>query len=52
MIHTVLSHENVKINKVLILCPVNTILNWVAEFEKWLGDTDEWKNINVYELSG
>ena len=25
-----------KVSTVLILCPVNTIKNWVEEFEKWL----------------
>jgi hypothetical protein len=25
----------------LIIAPYNTVLNWVAEFDKWLGDDPE-----------
>lgn len=51
LVHTVLRHENVKVNTVLILCTVSTILNWVSEFKKWLTDVDDSKLINIYEFT-
>ena len=34
--HTVLTNERVGVNRVLVICPVNTVKNWEDEFEKWL----------------
>ena len=29
-----------KMSKCLVVCPLNTVLNWVNEFEIWLDDVD------------
>lgn len=34
-LHTVLLSENLKFRTALVVCPLNTILNWVSEFKKW-----------------
>ena len=34
--HTVLDNEKTKIDRVLVICPVNTVKNWEDEFDKWL----------------
>lgn len=34
-LHTVLSSERVKLSKALVVCPLNTVLNWQAEFDRW-----------------
>ena len=36
LIHCLMTNFSDKVSTVLILCPVNTIKNWVEEFEKWL----------------
>lgn len=47
--HTLLSNdEKTNIHKVLIICPVSTVLNWVNEFDKWLKDDREYE---VYEMT-
>lgn len=33
--HTVLLAENLKFRTALVICPLNTVLNWVCEFRKW-----------------
>lgn len=37
-----------KVKRVLVVCPLSTVLNWVNEFERWLpGDLE----LEVYELT-
>lgn len=46
--HTLLQNsEKTNVKKVLVVCPLNTVLNWVAEFEKWLPNKDD---VDVFEL--
>ncbi|KAF2905325.1 hypothetical protein ILUMI_00852 [Ignelater luminosus] len=50
LVHTLINNEELtKVQKVLVVCPVNTVLNWVAEFEKWLADIGG-PPITVYDL--
>jgi transcriptional regulator ATRX len=38
-VHTMLVNvDRTKLKTCLVLCPLNTILNWQAEFENWLED--------------
>ncbi|XP_053400537.1 transcriptional regulator ATRX-like [Mercenaria mercenaria] len=49
-VHTMLSNVKLtKMTKCLVVCPLNTCLNWVNEFEIWLDDVDF--EIEVYEMS-
>ena len=46
--HTVLDNKRVGVNRVMVICPVNTVKNWQDEYEKWLtGDLE----LDVYEMS-
>ncbi|XP_029029698.1 transcriptional regulator ATRX-like [Betta splendens] len=49
-LHTVLLSENLKFRTALVVCPLNTILNWVSEFKKWQKNTGEDK-VKVTELA-
>lgn len=40
-LHTVLQSKLLNFRTALIIAPYNTVLNWVAEFDKWLGDDPE-----------
>lgn len=37
-LHTVLTCELVELKTALVVCPLNTVLNWRAEFDKWQRD--------------
>lgn len=38
-VHTMLRNKKLtKLRTCLVLCPLNTILNWESEFENWLAD--------------
>lgn len=48
LVHTVMSHFESKIRRVMVLCPVNTVKNWVDEFDKWLKND---MALDLYEMS-
>ena len=48
-VHTLIANSDITgIKNCLILCPLNTVLNWKAEFERWVPEDDE---IDVREMS-
>ncbi|XP_014365796.2 uncharacterized protein LOC106716733 [Papilio machaon] len=49
LLHTVLTHPGVGMQRVLVVCPLSTVLNWVDEINKWMGPVND--NIKVFELS-
>ncbi|XP_041981672.1 transcriptional regulator ATRX homolog isoform X3 [Aricia agestis] len=50
--HTLLSHgELTGVRRVLVVCPLSTVLNWVNEFRMWLKHTHNDIDVDVYELS-
>merc|ERR1711951_34617 len=34
-LHTMLQSKNLNFKTALVVCPLNTILNWINEFDKW-----------------
>ncbi|XP_064073832.1 uncharacterized protein LOC113396833 isoform X1 [Vanessa tameamea] len=58
LLHTVLTHPKVGMRRVLVCCPLSTVLNWVDEINKWIGPvTNKIKQrkikrkLQVFELS-
>uniref|UniRef100_A0A3B4ZYT5 DNA helicase n=1 Tax=Stegastes partitus TaxID=144197 RepID=A0A3B4ZYT5_9TELE len=49
-LHTVLLSKNLKFTTALVVCPLNTILNWVSEFKKWQSNMGEEK-VKVKEMA-
>nr|XP_046267251.1 transcriptional regulator ATRX-like isoform X2 [Scatophagus argus] len=49
-LHTVLLSENLKFRTALVVCPLNTILNWINEFRKWQDNMGKDK-VKVIELA-
>ncbi|KAF5400000.1 hypothetical protein PHET_06557 [Paragonimus heterotremus] len=48
-IHTLFMHADVlNVRRCLVICPVNTLLNWKHEWEMWLPENDQ---IDVFELA-
>lgn len=46
--HTLLTNsDRCGVEKVLVVCPLNTVLNWVAEFKQWLPKSS---NFEVFEI--
>ncbi|XP_075958784.1 transcriptional regulator ATRX-like isoform X2 [Anarhichas minor] len=49
-LHTVLLSKNLKFRTALVVCPLNTILNWISEFKKWQSDMRQ-DQVKVTELA-
>ncbi|XP_045488405.1 transcriptional regulator ATRX homolog isoform X2 [Pieris rapae] len=50
--HTLLTHSDLtNVNRVLVVCPLSTVLNWVNEFKMWLKHSETDYEVDVYELS-
>ncbi|XP_068456969.1 transcriptional regulator ATRX-like [Clinocottus analis] len=49
-LHTVLLSENLKFRTALVVCPLNTILNWEAEFKQWQSNMQQ-DQVKVTELA-
>ncbi|CAG4951078.1 unnamed protein product [Parnassius apollo] len=50
--HTLLTHSELTgVHRVLVVCPLSTVLNWVNEFRIWLKHTENEYDVDVYELS-
>lgn len=50
--HTLLTHRKLtKVERVLVVCPLSTVHNWVNEFTMWLKFATCKKEIDIYEIS-
>ncbi|KAB0803719.1 hypothetical protein PPYR_00689 [Photinus pyralis] len=48
--HTLLTNDEItNVKNVLVVCPLNTVLNWDSEYKRWLRDV-EGPEINVFEM--
>lgn len=53
-IHTLLmnSRLNKHIQKIIVVCPCNVVLNWAREFELWIDENEKLEErLNVFEFS-
>ena len=47
LVHTLMTHEDIKMQRVLVVAPLNTVLNWQVEFDKWLS-VDDRLEVKIY----
>lgn len=50
--HTLLSNSEVTgVERILVICPLSTVLNWVNEFRIWMKHVKKGTEVEVYEIS-
>ncbi|XP_049533839.1 transcriptional regulator ATRX homolog isoform X1 [Anopheles darlingi] len=50
--HTLLSNADITgIERILVVCPLSTVRNWVNEFKIWLKHVEKGSRVEVYEIS-
>ncbi|XP_053669923.1 transcriptional regulator ATRX homolog [Anopheles nili] len=50
--HTLLSNSDTTgVERVLIVCPLSTVLNWANEFNMWMKHVKKGTEVEVYEIS-
>lgn len=50
LLHTLIMYpKQLKTNRVLVICPKSTIMNWNEEFKKWLKDI-HCNNLKIFYL--
>ncbi|KAL8181242.1 UNVERIFIED_CONTAM: hypothetical protein K2H54_050653, partial [Gekko kuhli] len=50
-LHTVLLCDKLDFSTALVVCPLNTALNWMNEFEKWQEGLEDHEKLEVAELA-
>ncbi|XP_063288132.1 transcriptional regulator ATRX [Pelobates fuscus] len=49
-LHTVLLNDKLEFSTAIVVCPLNTVLNWINEFEKWQECMEDEDKLEVIEL--
>lgn len=50
LLHAVINSKEHSTNKVLVLCPVSTIINWKEEIVRWLGPIHGHRQLQIFEM--
>lgn len=51
LLHTVITYPQLKTNKVLVICPKSTVLNWKEEIERWMGPIRGGRRLKLFQFA-
>lgn len=50
LLHTVICSPQLKTDKVLVICPKSTVMNWKEEIERWLGNIKHTRRLKLFHF--
>lgn len=50
LLHTVICYPQLKTDKVLVICPKSTVMNWKEEIERWLGTIKNTRRLKLFHF--
>lgn len=50
LLHTLIRYAQLKTNKILVICPKSTVMNWADEIQRWLGPVRSGPRIKVFHF--
>lgn len=50
LLHTVICYPQLKTDKVLVICPKSTVMNWKDEIERWLGQIKNTRRLKLFHF--
>lgn len=50
LLHTVICYPQLKTDKVLVICPKSTVMNWKEEIERWLGSIKNNRRLKLFHF--
>lgn len=48
LLHTVISYPQLKTNRILVICPKSTVMNWKEEIERWIGQIKGSRKLKLF----
>ena len=50
LLHTVICCPQLKTDKVIVICPKSTVMNWKEEIERWLGNIKNTRKLKLFHF--
>lgn len=50
LLHTVICYPQLKTDKVIVICPKSTVMNWKEEIERWLGNIKNTRRLKLFHF--
>lgn len=50
VMHTVVQYPELKTNRILVICPKSTVMNWVDEVQRWVGHIQDGVRLKVFYI--
>lgn len=50
LLHTVISYPQLKTDRILVICPKSTVMNWKDEIERWLMPIKKSRPLKLYQF--
>lgn len=50
LLNTLIRYPQLKTNKILVICPKSTVMNWKEEIERWMGHIKDSRGLKLFQF--